>query len=363
MNLRIAIVGCGKIADAHAEEIAKQPNASLVAACDVEPLMAEQLAVRYGIPAQFSDFDTMLRQAKPDVVHIATPPQYHVSLAERALNAGCHVFVEKPLALNYRDAAHLIDCAERARRKLTVGWIYNFDAAALELQRMVREGVVGAPAHLDSYYGYDFSGPFGPAFLNDTSHWLHGLPGKLFHNTIDHLLNKLPQFMPDEPPQVTAMAHSFQNLQVEGVYDELRVMIRCGRVTANATFTGSVKPLAHRLTVYGTRNVVEVDHVARTAVTLAAPTMPSAIGRLFPPFSQARRYWRAGMTNAKAFLRSDFHYFAGMNYLIARYYESIVNDTPPPISHRDLLWVYSVVDQVFAQIANQAEAKTVECVR
>jgi len=363
MNLRIAIVGCGKIADAHAEEIAKQRNVSLVAACDVEPLMAEQLAARYGISAHFSDFDDMLRKSRPDVVHIATPPQFHVSLAERALNAGCHVFVEKPLALNYRDAAYLIDCAKQSGRKLTVGWLANFDAAALELQRMVHEGIVGAPVHLETYYGYDFSGPFGPAFLRDTNHWLHGLPGKLFHNTIDHLLNKLPQFMPDDPPQVTAMAHSYQDLDVDDVYDELRVMIRCGRVTANATFTGSVKPLAHRLTVYGTRNIVEVDHIARTAVALSAPTMPSAIGRLLPPFSQARRYWRAGMNNARAFMRSEFHYFAGMNELIRRFYDSIENQTPPPIADRDLLWVYSVIDDVFHQISTSSQRSKVACAR
>ena len=232
---------------------------------------------------------------------------------------------------------------------------------------MVREGVIGDPVHLDSFYGYDFSGPFGPAFLRDPNHWLHGLPGKLFHNTIDHLLNKLPQFMSDEPPQVIAMAHPFQDFGAEGVYDQLRIMIRSGRVTANAVFAGSVKPLSHRLTVYGTRNIVEVDHVAGTAVALAAPTMPSAIGRLFPPFSQARRYWQAGMRNVKAFAHADYHYFAGLNHLIGRFYESILNGTPPPIPYRELLWVYGVIDQVFAQISAPQDApqerSIAECAR
>jgi predicted dehydrogenase len=361
MKLRIAIAGCGKIADAHAEEIGKQPTASLVAACDVEELIAEQLAVRYGIPERFSDFDVMLRKTSPDVVHIATPPQYHVPLARRAIDAGCHVFVEKPLALNYRDAVGIVDYAERAGRKLTVGWLANFDAAALQLQNMMREGIIGEPVHLDSFYGYDFSGPFGPSFLRDPNHWLHGLPGKLFHNTIDHLLNKLPQFMPDTPPQVIATAHPFQDFGAEGVYDQLRIMIRCGRVTANAVFAGSVKPLAHRLTVYGTRNIVEVDHVTRTAVTLAGPTMPSAIGRLLPPFRQARQYWKAGMKNARAFVHADYHYFAGLNRLIAQFYESILKDAPPPIPYRDLLWVYAAIDEVFAQISTSQERSVAAC--
>ncbi len=84
-----------------------------VAACDVEGLMAEQLALRFGIPEHFDNFDTMLRKVNPDVVHITTPPQYHVPLAESAMAAGCHVFVEKPLALNYRDARYLIEYARK----------------------------------------------------------------------------------------------------------------------------------------------------------------------------------------------------------------------------------------------------------
>ena len=60
MALKIALVGCGKIADAHVEEIRKQPAAVLAAVCDREKLMAEQLAVRYAVPAHYDDLDAML---------------------------------------------------------------------------------------------------------------------------------------------------------------------------------------------------------------------------------------------------------------------------------------------------------------
>jgi hypothetical protein len=133
-------------------------------------------------------------------------------------------------------------------------------------------------------------------------------------------------------------------------------------VTANAVFSGSAKPLAHRLTVYGTRNIVEVDHISRTAVTLQAPKMPGAVGRLIPAFTQANSYWKAGLANAKAFWRSDFHYFAGMNRLISSFYESILNNTPPPIPYSQLLWVCSVTDEVFSQIGAMEERRLV-CAR
>ena len=73
-KLKIGLVGCGKIADAHAGEIQKIAAAELVAVCDLERLMAEQLAVRFDIPRYYDDFATLLAEEKPDVVHITVAP-------------------------------------------------------------------------------------------------------------------------------------------------------------------------------------------------------------------------------------------------------------------------------------------------
>lgn len=73
--IKAAIVGCGKMADQHALQIRKICSATLVAACDAEPIMAKQLAERFDIPAWFTDIDEMLASARPDVVHVTTPPR------------------------------------------------------------------------------------------------------------------------------------------------------------------------------------------------------------------------------------------------------------------------------------------------
>ena len=81
MTLKVAIVGCGKIADGHIEEIQKMPAAArVVAVADLELLMAEQIATRYGIPAFYDDLDRLLEKERPDVVHITTPPPSHFRL-------------------------------------------------------------------------------------------------------------------------------------------------------------------------------------------------------------------------------------------------------------------------------------------
>ena len=72
--LKVAIVGCGKIADAHASVIQRIPGCEIVGVCDREPLMARQLQERFPVKKCFADVSALVSEARPDVVHITTPP-------------------------------------------------------------------------------------------------------------------------------------------------------------------------------------------------------------------------------------------------------------------------------------------------
>src|SRR6266545_2837302 len=110
MTLRIGIVGCGKAAENHITAIRRQPHALVVAACDSEALMAEQFCHRHGITVSYTNLEQLLWEQRPDVVHIATPPQSHAAIALMCIEAGCHVFVEKPLADTSDRAAEIVRC-------------------------------------------------------------------------------------------------------------------------------------------------------------------------------------------------------------------------------------------------------------
>lgn len=354
MPLRIALVGCGKIADGHVEEIQKMPERATVAAvCDRELLMAEQMSVRYGIPGFYDSYEKMLAEARPDVVHITTPPASHLALGRAALDAGCHVYMEKPLGLTYADAEALVNHAARAQRKLTVGYTYLFDPPAIEMRRLLAEGAIGELVHLESYYGYSIGGQFGAAILGDAQHWVHALPGKLFQNNIDHVLNKLTEFIDDDEPAIDAFAWRRSPAKYGDVrdemQDELRVVVRGARVSAYGTFTSWVKPSAQFVRLYGTKNIMHVDFVSRTVTLEPGATLPSAIGRLVPAFGQALQFARQGAHNAGAFARGDFQFFSGLNRLFAMFYDAITADGPLPISTRDMLRVARWMDRIFAQ--------------
>ena len=353
MTLNVGIVGCGKIADGHVEAIQKLECARVAAVCDLEPILAEQLARRYGVPHWYSDFDRMLCENRLDVIHIATPPHSHLELSRKSAEAGCHVFLEKPLALNASDGRRLIDCMQNAGRKLTINYWYNFEAHALALKEYIADGNLGAPVHIESYYGYDLAGGFGQALFSDDRHWVHQLPGKLFHNIIDHAINKVTPFLPDEPLEIIARAYRRRDMKedlTDDVLDELRVMILGGSTSAYVTFSSHARPVGHFMRVYGTTNTVHLDYTFRTMMIEENQAIPSALGRLLPPFKTGWQSLRQGTHNAREFAGSRFHFFAGLNRLLSLFYESILHDTPVPIPYTEIMRVSEIMDEISAQV-------------
>jgi len=351
--LNIGIVGCGKIADGHIEEIQKLGCARVLAVCDLEPILAEQLALRYSVPHRYTDFDRMLSDHRLDVIHIATPPHSHLALAQKSAEAGCHVFLEKPLALNATDGQRLIDCLRQSDRKMTINYWYNFESPALALKEFVAKGKLGDPVHIESFYGYDLAGGFGQALLSDDRHWVHQLPGKLFQNIIDHAINKITPFLPDEPVDVIARAYRRRNLKddrTDGVLDELRVMILAGGMSAYVTFSSHARPVGHFMRVYGTKNTAHIDFALRTMLVEKKQTVPSALGRLLPPFKTSWQTLQQATNNVREFAGSRFQFFAGMNRLMSLFYESILHDTPVPIPYTEMVRVSQIMDEIASQV-------------
>ncbi|MEP7311547.1 MAG: Gfo/Idh/MocA family oxidoreductase [Pseudomonadota bacterium] len=351
--LRAGIVGCGKIADSHVEQIRATGRAEVRAVCDSEALMAEQLATRMQIPRCYSDLATMLADEQLDVVHIATPPSSHLAIARQAMQAGCHVFMEKPFALDASQTLEILELAEKLSRQVGVNYLYNFESPALELERLLADARLGQIVHLDCSYGYNLGGDYGLAVLSDPAHWVHSLPGKLFHNVLDHVLAKLV-FAISENAEVQVVAlrrrPASGNAPIDAMRDELRVMLRAGDVTATCVISAHARPVSHSLRVVGTLDTIDIDYAARTLVFAPRQTQPSAVGRLMPAWIQARQYRRNLRRNLGEFRRHEFHYFQGMRVLLNRYYDSVVGSAPPPISAAQILRVSRLIDKIVVAI-------------
>ena len=352
--LKVAIVGCGKIADSHAEQIQRIPDCEIVAVCDREELMAKQLHDRFPIKAYFSDLEELLSTAKPDVVHITTPPQSHFQLGRLCLERGCHIYMEKPFTTDFAQAEELVRLAERRQLKVTVGNDAQFGPAARRCRELVKQGYLGgSPVHMESYYCYELRGSYAKALLGDRNHWVRKLPGGLLHNIISHGIVRISEFIQDEDPEV--IAHGFvspllRSFGEEQLIDELRVIIadKSG-ATAYFTFSSQMRPSLHQFRLYGPTNGLVLDDDEQTVIKLRGARYKSYAEKFVPSVSYAKQYWGNLTRNLKLFLNRDFHMKGGMKYLIESFYRSITHDEPVPVTHREILLTCRIMDAIFDQ--------------
>jgi predicted dehydrogenase len=354
--LKIGIIGCGKIADQHAEEIRRIANCEIAGVCDSEPLMAKQMYERFPVKGYFSDVHQMLETAQPDVMHITTPPHSHYTLGKLCLDAGCHIYMEKPFTLNTTEAEDLIRIAEEKNLKITVGHNVQFTLAARRMRRMVREGYLGeGPIHMDSYYCYNLDNPsYAKALLGDKNHWVRRLPGKLLHNIINHGVSKVAEFIQCSSPKVIAYGFSsplLKSINEKDIIDELRVIISDeNNCTAYFTFSSQMRPVLHQLRLYGTKNALIVDDDHETLIRVNGSKYKSYLDQVIPPFNFAKQYLASSAGNIKRFFRKELYMNSGMRFLIHSFYRSISENEPLPINYREILLTSRIMDDIFMQV-------------
>lgn len=355
--LKVAIIGCGKIADSHAAQIQRIADCEIVGVCDREELMAKQLYERFPIKQHFSSVNDLLETARPDVVHITTPPQSHFNLGKQCLEHGCHVYVEKPFTVDTDEAEELIALAGRNGRKITAGHDDQFRHAARRMRELIKGGYLGgAPVHMESYYCYELGGSsYAKALLADKNHWVRKLPGMLLQNIISHGIARIAEFLTTDSP--TVMAHGFvspglRQLGEREIVDELRVIIsEEDRATAYFTFSSQIRPSLHQFRIIGPKNGLLMDQDNETLVKLRGARYKSYLEQFVPPLNFAREYINSFATNVWTFLGRDFHMKSGMKYLIESFYQSIRSNTPPPIPYREILLTSRIMDEIFRQLA------------
>lgn len=354
--LRVAIVGCGKQADAHAVPISELPSCEIVATCDTEELMAKQLAERFAVRQYFNNVQQMLEVAQPDVVHITTPPQSHLDVGTLCLNSGCHVFFEKPFTLDAKQAQEVIELATAKNRKITVGHNNQFNTVSRRMRALVRDGFLSGPAvHLESIWCYDLGDKsFATALLGDKEHWVRRLPGKLLHNIISHGIGRISEFLDGEDAEVMvhgARSEVLERLNETEIIDELRVIIADHKkTTAYFTFSTQIGPRVQEFRVYGRKHSLIIDDLHQTLIKTGGRSYKYYLNHFIPPALQASQYLRNARHNIGRFLARDFHFEAGRKYLIEAFYRAIVEDAPLPISYREILLTARIMDAIFAQL-------------
>lgn len=346
-RIKVGLIGCGQIADAHLQQIRRIPWADPVAVCDLEPLQARQAAERFEIPAQFTCLDEMIEQSRPDVVHVTTPVESHRPLANQLLKAGIHVYVEKPFAVDAEDARSVLDNARRNDRLVCLGHDQLFDPAWLECRQRIEAGEIGEVQHVESVLTYPINGPFGAQVIANPDHWVRRLPGGLFQNTISHPLYRITEFVTDADVEIQATW--FSRHKHIPFPTEMRAHLRGEDVTGSLLFTSSTKP-CHRLTrLYGTNGTLEVNLNSQLIRVDHVDRYPGAIAKIEVPWKHVKESTRNLSRNVRRFWNGELHYFEGMKAMFLRFYKAILEGVESPISHGEMIRVTEIMDQIFTE--------------
>ena len=145
-ELRVGIIGCGGIAGGkHLPALAKLSQVKMVAFCDIIEERAANHAAKYGVKDAkvYKDYHKLLDAEKLDVVHVCTPNISHAEITVAALESGCHVMCEKPMAKTSEGARRMAEAAKRTGKKLNIGYQNRYRADSQYLKRYCESGGLG----------------------------------------------------------------------------------------------------------------------------------------------------------------------------------------------------------------------------
>lgn len=151
-RLRCAVIGTGAIGLEHLTSLSHCPRAAAVAVCDTHMGRAREATERFKIPRSYSDYREVLDQADIDAVTIALPNHLHAPVAIEALKARKHVLLEKPMAMNAREASKIIDTAMKMKRTLMVAQNYRFNRSTQMAKMLIQRGDLGEIYHARCFW-------------------------------------------------------------------------------------------------------------------------------------------------------------------------------------------------------------------
>ncbi len=162
-KIKVAIIGCGSVSGMYLPHLSKSPYVELVSVCDIKPERAKMAAEKYAVPHYFPHIDQLLAGPAFDLMVNLTNMQEHGRLNKQALQAGKHVWSEKPMANSYAEGKALLDLAKtKGLRIWGAPAVVNSPQFAF-MSRAIREGKLGKVSAAHAHYGH--LGPHWSAFF------------------------------------------------------------------------------------------------------------------------------------------------------------------------------------------------------
>lgn len=339
--LRAAVIGTGKISHEHLRFLSSAPGVELSGVCDLSPSLASYAVSRFGAGRAFTDVAQMLAEAKPDVVHVLTPPHTHVQLVSGCLNAGAHVIVEKPIAPTNREFHQLWDLAQSRGRQLIEDHNYRFNEPVLEIDRLLKSGKLGDVREVEVRMSLAIRAKGSRYMDADMPHPSHKLPGGVIHEFISHLCYLTLHFLPSYQRVVAAWSNQGDDDLFK--YDDLDALLLGPDAHGRIRFSAQTAPDAFMITVRGSKGWAETDLFQPHVRTSLSRPVGQQLTPLANQFIGGWTLMRAGIRGFRNKIMQKTPY-EGLGRFLAQTYDALRSAAAPPVTFDDMDRTSKLVD-------------------
>lgn len=282
-------------------------------------------------PREVDEFEGLF-DANPEVIAICSPPWAHAEQAIRALEKGCHVLVEKPMAMTAGQAKDMVEAAQRSGRVLSVAHSHLFDRAMVKAVNIVESGGIG---ELTSVHAMFFRGRVPPG-----KSWLFDLPGGLVFDELPHPIYLMERFLG---------SLSIRSLDIEAVPGrntprQVHVVLRGERGTGQISMIMDSPVSEWHLILTGTKQMLIVDLFRDVLVTVPSDGVHTLPRVMYTSWAVLSRHLAGVLSSGIRFRFGGLYW--GHDVLIERFLSAVKTGSPAPVTAEEGLRIQELVDQI-----------------
>lgn len=356
--MKIAIIGCGAIAAAHLAAIKKMRSAANIYLMDVHRKYAESLSSQFAVTGIYDDLVRLFAEVQPDTAHILTPPRTHFTLARRALDADCHVLIEKPATETLEEFNCLSELADSKSKVLAVDYSILGMPVVQKALGEIRSGRFGRLLAAHCHFAGSWPGNKIP--YNDPQHWAYTLKGGVLQNMADHPASLILEAM--DPIHEHKVFFASRNVLPHDSPDLLEVMVRNEDQFGSFTLSlghGSVDRRAYFLLEAGT---VVID-LSRQLYSSAVGKGPqNFIKKTLSGFWEGRALMVGTIKNIFHVMTGKLGRDPGIVRVVDNFYRTIRREEKPLVSTEYTVSIIRLLESVWNDLADRRTAPSLAVV-
>ena len=324
-HVKVALVGCGGVANVHAFSWLHIAGAKLIAVCDINEELGKEFQNKYSAEKFYSNYEDLLLDPSIELIDLCTPPKLHKEQIIKAFDSNKHVLVEKPLVMDMTEMEEVLDKFKKSNVKFCVVHNQRFERSIIDAKNKIENNEIGEVVGVDIFWQ---DTPKGDRFVRDKNNWCHNLPGGRWEEVMPHYIYLARYFVGEM---------QLENASLSGVLPDYPWMISSD---ANITLVGLRNPTFVNLrftqrsnagkqiiiTIYGTDGHLYIERHRHAISEMKVKLYNQKYSALY---IVNYNYYKSIFDKTKTKIPQSP--FLGTTEQLRQYIDAILLNTPPPV--------------------------------